>query len=157
MIIIHQFSFINATGGWVGCFIWRFFWILQRRLSKGNWRVSGIFYVTFSLNSSKTIIFYFFLDLPPLKNIYKYLFKGNWRVGVFFFIWRFFWILPRWLSKGNWQVSVLFYLTFFSEFFEDDYLNSTGGWMWFYIWRFLWILPRRLSSTFFLICVHWIT
>ena len=74
--------FIKATGGWVGFFTWRFLWMLPKRLSKGNWRVGGLFYLTFSLNSSKTIIFDIFLDLPLLNDEYECVFWRKKGIGA---------------------------------------------------------------------------
>ena len=55
--------------------------MIPKRLSKGNWREGGLFYLMFSLNSSKTIIFDIFLDLPLLNDEYEYVFEGEKGLG----------------------------------------------------------------------------
>ena len=55
--------------------------MLPKRLSNGNWRVGGLFYLTFSLNSSKAIIFDIFLDLPLLNDEYEYVFEREKGLG----------------------------------------------------------------------------
>ena len=72
--IIHQKSAYllrQLTGGWVCFCTWRFLWMHPKRLSKGNWWVGWLFYLTFFLNSSKTIIFEIYLDLPLLNAFLK--------------------------------------------------------------------------------------
>ena len=108
-----QDDYLKATGGWVGFFIWRFLWILPRRLS--------------------STFFLIFVHWITYTNMFLKQLAGGWA----FLCDVFFLILPKWLSKGNWRVSVLFYLTFFSEFFEDDYLKAIGGWVGFFMWHFL--------------------
>ena len=43
--------------------------------------MGGLFYLTFSLNFSKTIIFDIFLDLPLLNDEYEYFFEGEKGLG----------------------------------------------------------------------------
>ena len=43
--------------------------------------MGGLFYLTFSLNSSKTIMFDIFLDLPLLNDEYEYVFEGEKGLG----------------------------------------------------------------------------
>ena len=43
--------------------------------------MGGLFYLTFSLNSSKTITFDIFLDLPLLNDEYEYFFEGEKGLG----------------------------------------------------------------------------
>ena len=54
----------------------------KRAFYRSNWRVGGLFYLTFSLNSSKTIIFDIFLDLPLLNDKYEYVFWRGKGIGA---------------------------------------------------------------------------
>ena len=79
---------------------------------KRNWRVGGIFYVTFSRMSTWSLYINCLLETQ---------------------------------LAGGWD----FLSDAFSEFFQNDYLKATGGWVRFFIWRFLECPHDHYSSIFF--------